>query len=141
MTRLAVERLPAWLLERATLRGNEYAWPVDDIDLVIVEARKAGLVSVGGQLQFRLPSGTAECYWVQVDTYTDVPQDLPWGERVERSAESAARQMQQIRKLYDFVEEGREAFRDALNEYEGQGHSIKEAMCFVWYVRGNFEGG
>jgi len=45
------------LLARASLRGNEYAWPIADIPMVIDAARAANLVSIVGQLQFRLPDG------------------------------------------------------------------------------------
>jgi hypothetical protein len=70
-------RLPAEILTKGSLRGGEYAWRVDDIPLVIDAAREAGLVSIGGQLQFRGPEFTCECYWVEVDTYKAVPSDLP----------------------------------------------------------------
>ena len=83
--------LPPVLLGRASLVGNEYAWRVDDIPNVIEAARAANLVSIGGQLQFRLPDGgTCECYWVQVDTYQSVDRALPWKVRVERTAISFA---------------------------------------------------
>ena len=50
-------RLPHDLLQRASLRGSEYAWPIEDIPKVIEAARQANLASIGGQLQFRLPDG------------------------------------------------------------------------------------
>src|SRR5258708_4550498 len=60
-------RLPQHLIERASKRGRELAWSLDDIPEVIEAARDANLVSVGGQLQFRFQDGTTcECYWVEV---------------------------------------------------------------------------
>ena len=83
-------RLPKELLERASLRGKEYAWRIADIPEVIEAARRAGLVNVGGQLQFRFPDGkTRECYWVEVDTYRSVPQALLWDVRVAQTADVA----------------------------------------------------
>jgi hypothetical protein len=52
-------RLPHDVLQRATLQGNEYAWPVEYIPKVIEAAREAELASIGGQLQFRLPEEPA----------------------------------------------------------------------------------
>ena len=127
--------LPALLLERATLRGNEFAWPIGDIPDVIEAARSAGLISVGGQLQFRFPSGEiCECYWVEVDTFQSVPADLPWHERVEQTAASALSQFEDLRRRCDFVAEGRSAFRSYMDEFEASGGNLKDAMCFVWYV-------
>ena len=40
MSRFPAEMLPADLLARATLRGDEYAWPLDDIPQVIEAGKK-----------------------------------------------------------------------------------------------------
>ena len=61
------QALPSKLVGRASLRGREHAWSLDDIPNVIEAAREAQLISIGGQLQFRLPDGgTCECYWIEV---------------------------------------------------------------------------
>jgi hypothetical protein len=125
---------PPALLGRANLAGNEYAWPVTEIPAVIAATEAANLVSVGGQLQFRLPEGVCECYWVEVDTYRDVPKTAPWQERVEKTAASATEQFAQLRQDFDFAEEGRKAFSAHLIAAERQGVSTASAMCFVWYV-------
>ena len=55
-------RLPLDVLRRASLRGNEYAWPIEDIPKVIETARHTKMASIGGQLQFRLSGGgTCDC--------------------------------------------------------------------------------
>ena len=103
MTTSAYARLPAPVLHRASLRGNEYAWPVADIPLVIGTARDAGLISVGGQFQYRLPdNGTCECYWIEVDTYRAVPKELPWDERVLKTAEVALRDFAELSSTYSW---------------------------------------
>jgi hypothetical protein len=135
MTTSAYARLPAPILHRASLRGNEYAWPVTDIPLVIGAARDAGLISVGGQLQFRLPdNGTCECYWIEVDTYKAVPKELPWDERVLRTADVALGDFAELRSSYDFLEEGKQAFGSHLKTIEDNGIDPAETMCFVWYL-------
>jgi hypothetical protein len=127
--------LPQELLDRASLRGNELAWRIPDIPLVIEAARNAGLINIGGQLQFRIPNrGTCECYWVEVDTYQSVPTTLPWAERVRQTADVALTGFARLASDHDFLQEGRRGFPTLLQELEEQGGDPADAMCFVWYV-------
>ena len=131
----AEQSLPQELIERATLRGNEYAWRLDDIPLVIQAAKNANLVNLGGQLQFRIPEiGTCELHYVEVRTHYAVPETLPWAERVEKSALVAMEQFRNLPREYDFIHEGRLGFGRYLSEAEANGLSLKEVMCFVWYL-------
>ena len=140
MPRSAEEMLPADLLARASLSGNEYAWPLDDILEVIEAARKANLVNLGGQLQFRLPGGgTCECHWVEVDTYQSAETSLPWRERVARTAEVAARDFTALRGKVDFLAEGWKGFPTPLSALVAEGGDPMQAMCFVWYSEGEEE--
>ena len=128
--------LPRPLLERATLRGNEYAWPIGAIPDVIEAAKSANLVSIGGQLQFRLTEGgTCECYWVEVDTYSSVADDLTWDERVQATAEQGLRQFVALQNRFDFEAEGRSSFAKHIEDFEADGGNLADAMCFVWYLR------
>ena len=130
----AETELPSALLERASLRGNEYAWRIEDIPAVIDAAEAANLVSVGGQLQFRLPDGaTCECYWVEVDALRNLPDELGWSDRVHATASAARQQFDELKQRDDFVGEGRGSFT-YLSDFETNGGSIADAMCFVWYV-------
>ena len=136
----AEKLFPEDVIARATLRGREYAWPVGDIPTVIEAARSANLINIGGQLQFRIPEGgTCECCWVEVDTYKEVAEDLPWTERVLATAATALSQFQKLCDECDFVAEGRTAFGDHLGEFEAQGGNLNEALCFVWYVKSQKE--
>ena len=127
------EFLSPEVLKKASLSGNEYAWPISEIPFVIEAARKADLLNIGGQLQFCAPDGICECYWIEVDTYKTVSDTLPWTERVERSALEAQKAYADLRQTKDFLAEGRNNF-DFLVEYEKNGGSLTEIMCFVWYV-------
>jgi hypothetical protein len=132
---LPAHALPSDILERASRRGNEYAWRIHDIPDVIAAARAANLVSIGGQLQFRLPDGgTCECYWVDVDTYKSVDKALPWVERVSRTAEVALADFDALQKRFDFIAEGRVGFGSYLDALVAQGRDPADSMCFVWYV-------
>ncbi len=128
-------RLPHEILRRASLRGNEYAWPIADIPKVIEAAREANFASIGGQLQFRLPDGgTCECYWVEVDTYKSVPASLPWRERVERTAAVALADFSCLLSKFDFAAEGRRSFAEHFKRLEAEGGDPIQAMCFVWHL-------
>ena len=130
----AESQLPPEILARASLRDNEYAWPISDIPDVIEAARQSNLVNIGGQLQFRMPDAVCEGYWVEVDTHKLVSDALPWAMRVAKTADAAIEGFSQLRKEIDFLSEGRREFEKYLSEYERDGGAVQEAMCFVWYV-------
>jgi hypothetical protein len=122
------ELLPLALLEKASLLGNEYAWPIADMPEVIEAVRIANLLNIGGQLQFRLKDGgIAECYWIEVDTQKTVPKELTWKERVQLSAESALEQFEKLKATIDFTKEGRDYFTQLVDV------DFEQTMCFVWY--------
>jgi hypothetical protein len=132
---LSAQALPPEILQRASLAGNEYAWRIRDIPDVIAAARGANLISIGGQLQFRLPrGGTCECYWVDVRTDRSVDKALPWSERVHRTAEVALRDFEALQESFDFIAEGQVGFASHLDALVAQGHDPADSMCFVWYV-------
>lgn len=135
----AESRLPPHLLERASDEGSELAWSIDDIPEVIEAARVANLVSIGGQLQFRFPSATCECYWIEVDTYKSVPTSASWRERVDQTAAVATAEFSQLSKRFDFLAEGRNSFPDVFAEKEREGQDPAGAMWFVWYVQSEKE--
>ena len=129
------ERLPAAILERSSLRGNEYAWRLNDIPSVIEAARAADFVSVGGQLQLRLPDGgTCECYWLEVDTFNAAGSGLPWSERVAKAASEASKQFEELNSSHDLLSEAQAAFPSYAAALESDGLRVADALWFVWYV-------
>ena len=56
---------------------------------MIDEADKTGLLNFGGQLQFLMPEGTCECYWVEVNALKGEPKGLTWIQRVALAATAA----------------------------------------------------
>ncbi|MEM1036160.1 MAG: hypothetical protein AAGI14_05300 [Pseudomonadota bacterium] len=125
MGRSAVEKLPDTLLNKATLRGNEYAWKLDDIPTVIKTARSIGLINLGGQLQFRIPGATCEAYEIEVR-----PND-------KKCPENAAKQCHEqfielLRNKAVFIEKAKDW--QSLRDYEADGGDLLQAMCFVWYL-------
>ena len=131
------ERLPAAILQRSSLRGSEYAWRLSDIPDVIEAALAADLVSVGGQLQLRLPDGgTCECYWLEVDTGNAVEQGMTWSERVARTASEASKQFKELNDSRDLLSEAQAAFPSYAAALESEGLRVADALWFVWYVEG-----
>jgi hypothetical protein len=126
-------QLPAAILARASVHYGEYAWPIEDIPAVIQAAKAARLVSLGGQLQFRLPDGgVCEAYHLDVGVYEIGLSTLPWADRVDETAREATAQFEELKARADFVAEGR-GFRD-VRDFEALGGDINSIMCFVWYV-------
>ncbi|MGO6814677.1 hypothetical protein [Rhizobium leguminosarum] len=127
--------LPDTLRSAACRSGSEWGWQPETIPLVIDEAEKLGLLNVGGQLQFLMPEGTCECYWVEVNALMGEADSLTWAERVALSATAARQQMVDISLRYDFIEEGRKAFADPFAAYEATGGNVRDRMCFIWYLQ------
>lgn len=131
----APEMLLSDTLRSAACRsGNEWGWRPDAIPLVIDEAEKLGLLNVGGQLQFLMPEGTCECYWVEVDALMGEPEGLTWAERVALAAATARQKMEDVSRRSDFIEEGRKAFAAFFAAYEAAGGDVRDRMCFIWYL-------
>ncbi|MFN7090008.1 MAG: hypothetical protein ACK4P4_05610 [Allorhizobium sp.] len=126
--------LPHTLQSAACHSGAEWGWRPETIPLVIDAAEKLGLLNIGGQLQFLLPQGTCECYWVEVAALTGEPNGLTWAERVARAARVARQQMVDISFRYDFIEEGRKAFTDPFAAYEAAGGNLQDCIWFIWYL-------
>src|SRR4051794_38732659 len=80
--------LPTVMLRTGSKRGSEYAWPPASVEEVIYLARRHGLETIGGQAQFRLPDGTCELYWVDVDPSKRELGEA-WNQWVNRSADEA----------------------------------------------------
>jgi hypothetical protein len=126
-------RLPRHLIERASKDG-EFAWSIDDVPAVIEAARDANLASIGGQLQFRFPGATCECYWVEVDTYKSVPSWASWQERVDRTAAVARAEFALLLRKFNFLAEGRNSFPEVFAETERRGQAGSgscDVVCLV----------
>jgi hypothetical protein len=89
---------------------------------------------VGGQLQFLLPDGTCECYWVSVDPLAEEPDGLSWRERVKLAAEKSLKQFSDLQAQCDFLAEGRKAFGNHFASFEAAGGDPTDRLCFIWYL-------
>ena len=109
-------------------------WKPESIPHVIKDAEGLNLLSVGGQLQFLLPGGTCECYWVSVDPLADEPDGLSWHERVKLAAEKSRKQFADLQVQFDFLAEGRKAFGNHFCIFETAGGDPRDRLCFMWYL-------
>src|SRR5262245_13773054 len=97
--------LPSELTISASLRGQEYAWPLDEFVTVLKKAAALGFACEGGQFQFRLPSGpTCEMYWHSVDPKERLP-DESWVDYVKRCEEEVRHGFERLKRDVDFRKE------------------------------------
>ncbi len=123
------EQLPAEILERADLRSNELAWHPSDIPDVIEAARQAKLISLGGDLQVRAPSGL----WgepVGVGFSIELADDLPWETQVEETAAAGLADFLSFQKRFDFEAIACESFPTLVAEVG----DAKNVIFFSWSV-------
>ena len=80
------QKLPDDILNMATIRGNEYAWPPENVLQVISTAKELNLATLGGQFQFRVPEGTCELYWIDFGSNNKKKTET-WKQYVDRSAQ------------------------------------------------------
>jgi hypothetical protein len=123
------EQLPAEILERADRRSNELAWRPSDIPDVIEAARRANLISLGGDLQIRAPSGL----WgepVGAGFSIELADDLPWERRVEETAKTGLAQFLSFRERFDFEAIAHDSFPTLVAEVA----EAKDVIFFSWIV-------
>ncbi|MGL6076220.1 MAG: hypothetical protein ACRC8S_18860 [Fimbriiglobus sp.] len=125
--------LPSVVMDKASLRGNEYAWPLADVPEAIAAAKSLGLATLGGQVQFRTPEGTCELYWLNADTTDRLP-DESWVAFVARSADQVSRGVAGLVAGTDFVAEGVKNFGN-LAELRARGVALDGFLCFVLYFQ------
>ena len=124
------EKLPPSVLSKASLRGNEYAWPLSEVEGAVSAAEEVGLANLGGQPQFRLPGGTCELYWLNVDA-ADRREGEGWSDYVSRSASEVRDAFRKLIAEVDFPAEARRfAF---LAERLSRGEQVVPHLCFVLY--------
>jgi hypothetical protein len=124
--------LPPAILAKATLRGNEYAWPFEVVEETIFAAQASGLATLGGQAQFRIPEGTCEMYWLDADA-SDRRDGEPWREFVARSTREVVAGFKQKVVSADFLAEARQW--PILREKIEAGINIMDCLRFVLYFQ------
>lgn len=124
------ELLPQTVLSKASLRGKEYAWRKDDVEEAILAARQQNLATLGGEVQFRIPNGTCELYWLNFDPADKSDSEI-WQDYVVQSAHECITNFNDLCMTTDFVKLGKENFEVLRNMSETEDIGIY--LCFVLY--------
>jgi hypothetical protein len=122
--------LPSSVLDKATLRGKEYAWPLTAVEEAVTAAAACGLASLSGNAQFRIPEATCDLYWLSVESGRRHPGE-PWAKYVARSAAEVLARLTALRDRTDFTKEA--AQWPVLNQLPAQGVDLNQYLCFVLY--------
>jgi len=118
-------------VEKASLRGKELAWGVEDFPPALAKAASLGFACIGGQFQFRLPDGTCEMYWRAADAADRASAEL-WADYVARCEREVREGFTRIVRDTDFRREAEEF--DYLREKMARGHfDPLDYLCFVAY--------
>ena len=124
------ELLPQTVLSKASIRGKEYAWQKDDVKEAILAARQQNLATLGGEVQFRIPNGTCELYWLNFDPADKSDSEI-WQDYVVQSAHECITNFNDLCMTTDFVKLGKENFEVLRNMSETEDIGIY--LCFVLY--------
>jgi hypothetical protein len=122
--------LPDELTEGASLRGNEFAWRVDQFPNVMAKARRLGFGCLGGQFQFRPPGATCEMYWLSADP-DQRGADEAWSDYAIRSCEQVLERFKATLVGSNLVEEA-SRWPD-IPELTGPSAEPQRHLCFVAY--------
>jgi len=102
--------------------------------MAINDARSRGLETLGGQVQFRLPDGTCELYWISIDPSARQLEE-PWHAWVERSANEVIERFRQMMTTKDWSQEIQNW--PFLRDKAASGVDVLSCLCFVLYFENN----
>jgi hypothetical protein len=117
-------------LSRASLRGNEYGWPLEAVEEAVAVAAASRLANLGWEVQFRIPDGTCELYWLSLDSGERCC-DEAWEEYVTRTALEVLEQFAALRERTDFIKEALQW--PELARRHAEGIDLNQYLCFVLY--------
>jgi len=124
-------RLPKSLLDRAIRSGNEFGWRQTDFLEVVEAARKEKLAILGGQVQYILPEGTCELYWLSYDPAERL-QNESW---LDYCTRTASKTINKFKLLISQTNIEREAITnfELLKDKNNSGASISDYLTFILY--------
>ena len=126
-------KLPQSILNKAIKKGNEYGWKKEDVLEVIETARKLGLATIGGQVQYVLPQGTCELYWLSYDS-SDRRRGERWSDYSDRSALECSEKFIKISAL-DIEKDLKASFH--LEEALYEKVELSDHQVFILYFADN----
>ena len=130
-TKIEERRLPETILKKAIKSGNEFGWRQTDFIETIETARKLKLGIVGGQVQYVLPDGICELYWLTYDTTERQPGEN-WLKYCNRTADETINKFKELVTKTDFEKEAFTSF-DFLRDKKSNGVDIEDNRVFIIY--------
>lgn len=122
-------RLPQHLIDKAILSTNEYGWRQADVLDVIEAAQQIPIAVIGGQVQYILPEGTYELYWLSYDS-SPRQADEEWTDYCNRAANECGLKFKQLINTTDIDAEAVKVF-EGLKEITRRGGQLKQYQFFI----------
>ena len=124
------QRLPKSILDKAIKSTNEFGWRQEDFLDVIEAAKQTHLAIIGGQVQYVLPDGTCELYWLSYDpTYRQLNET--WLTYCERTANECLEKFNNLIATTDIEKEA--LTFPFLSDKKKNGVDISEYLTFILY--------
>ena len=127
--------LPKYILDKAIKSGNEFGWKQDDFIEVVKAARQRFMAIVGGQVQYALPDGTCELYWLSYDPAERQTKES-WLTYCNRTAEECIDKFNKLISTIDIEKEALSNF-DFLKNKKESGVNINDFLIFILYFDDN----
>jgi hypothetical protein len=125
------QRLPKSILDKAIKSTNEFGWRQEDFLEVIEAARQKFLAIVGGQVQYVLPDGTSELYWLSYDSTEREPSET-WLTYCNRTAEECLDKFSKLIATTDIEKDALASF-PFLADKKKSGVDISKFLTFILY--------
>lgn len=123
-------RLPKEILDKAVKSGDEYGWRESDFLQVVEYARGNFMALLGGQIQYALPDGTCELYWLEYDPQERQP-DESWINYCNRTADETTKKFKLL--ISKDIEGEALASFDFLKTKKESGINLNEYLTFILY--------
>ncbi|MCG9909716.1 MAG: hypothetical protein MH137_00315 [Flavobacteriales bacterium] len=123
--------IPKIILDKDVLNGNEFGCRQQDFADIIETARQNSLAISGGQVQYALPDGTCELYWLSYDT-ADKKADETWKTYCDRTAKECLEKFNSLIQAIDIEKEALNSFK-FLQDKKHSGVDINKYRTFILY--------
>ena len=123
--------IPKQILDKDVLSGNEFGCRQSDFSDIIETARQNSLAISGGQVQYALPDGTCELYWLSYDT-ADKEAEETWPTYCDRTAKECLLKFNAIIQTKDIEKEALENFK-LLQDKKRTGVDLNKFLTFIIY--------
>ena len=125
------DRLPKFILDKAIRSGNELGWRQSDFEEVIEISRQLNMAIIGGQVQYLLPDGTCELYWLSYDP-AERQKSETWTDYCKRTYNECFEKFRKLISQTDIEKEAINSF-EFLKTKITTGVNIGDFLIFILY--------